>query len=65
MEHELSRRYYFDGPEKEFPTSNAAQRHAEWKLNCMKESWEEVGKFVSAKLLRGKNYFQVEVTYTT
>jgi len=57
MKTERSRKYYFDGPEKEFHTQNAAQRQAEWKMREMKE------KYISAKILTGKTYYQVEIEY--
>ena len=63
IQRELSRKYYFAGPDKEFPNQNAAQRHAEWKEGEMKRFWGE--KFVSSKILAGRNSYQVEVKYET
>ena len=59
MKIERSRKYFWDGPEKEFHTQNAAQRNAEWKEKQMKEYWGEL--CVSSKIIPGKNFYQVEV----
>lgn len=61
---ELSRKYFYEGPNKDFPTPNAAQRQAEWQEKRRRNFWQSQGRFVSSRLIRGKNFFQVEVTYT-
>ena len=45
---EKSPKYYFDGPQKNFPTQNAAQRQAEWFDKRTREHWGD--DFVCSKL---------------
>ena len=61
MATEASRRYYFAGPQKEYPTQNAAQRMAEWKQKKLREYWGD--KFISSKLVWTNRSVHVEVEY--
>lgn len=59
--------YYFQGPNKEFYTKNAAQRHAEWKAKSLKSHWnndEEMKKrFVSVKISQHSDHFLVDLEF--
>jgi len=56
---EKSSVYYWDGPNKKFPTQNAAQRHAEWWEKCHRKFWGE--KFICSKMIKTKSSIQVEI----
>ena len=43
-----SRTYYFEGPNKEFHTQNAAQRQAEWAQKAMRETFGD--RYIGSKL---------------
>lgn len=58
---EFSRRYYFEGTQKEYHTQNAAQRMAEWKAREMKKGWGD--RYVSSRIITKGGYCQVEMKY--
>ena len=54
-----SRQYFFDGPNKEFHTQNAAQRQAEWAQKMMRKTYGD--RYIGSQLYWTKEYVQVIV----
>ncbi len=67
MYSEKSRKYEY-GPGKEFSSEESALRHAQYKVQAMREVYTDTGRLISDEIVhsyvdRTHGYFQVEIVF--